>query len=112
MNDLLAKALSDALSLATEQDSSYGYSDEPGSPYVLLLADALRDHPDRLRIAASLLTAEDVARALVLCEEGHRPMVPTIEWAADFLAAEHMHREAHTFAAAILAALSGEHSDA
>jgi len=38
---MLLGALPDALSLATEQDSTYAYSDEPNSPYVRFLAAAL-----------------------------------------------------------------------
>jgi hypothetical protein len=97
MSDLLAKALSDALSLATEQDSTYGYSDEPGSPYVLLLAAALRNHPDRLRIAVDLLTAEDVTDALTT--------LPQADWDPCMAAS------VDDVASRILAALSGEHSD-
>ena len=50
------------------------------------IAAALRNHPDRLRIAASLLTAEDVERIAAM-------------------------RVGLMSPAAILAALSGEHSD-
>ena len=39
--DALAEALPDVLSMATEADDSYEYSDEPGSRYVNLLADGL-----------------------------------------------------------------------
>ena len=37
----LETAVSDALSVATEQDSTYEYSCEPGSPYVRFLAAAI-----------------------------------------------------------------------
>jgi len=41
LEERLIEALPGALSLATEQDISYAYSDEPGSPYVMFLAAAL-----------------------------------------------------------------------
>jgi hypothetical protein len=59
MSDLLTKALHDLHGKEGGVPSTgwYGYDCET-------LAAALRNHPDRLRIAASLLTVEDVARAL------------------------------------------------
>jgi hypothetical protein len=41
LREALREALPNALSLATEQDETYEFSDEPGSRYVLFLADAL-----------------------------------------------------------------------
>ena len=82
----LEEAVSDALSVATEQDSTYEYSCEPGSPYVRFLTDDLMARGVRLtptvatadwtgstRPADAVPDAERLAVALhyAMCDVSH-----------------------------------------
>jgi hypothetical protein len=100
MSDLLAKVLGEELDRMKAR--FYGLPPEVGSD-VDALAAALRNHPDHARIAASLLTVEDVARALGLCGiaiENVASIGNADQWLPDY-----------ELARGFLAALSGEHSD-
>jgi hypothetical protein len=90
MSDLLAKALHGVM----PPESDKHFADDPLGSYCERFAARLRNHPNRLRIAASLLTAEDVRVAVDR----------SLGWHDSFGLSD---REA----ALVLAALSGEHSD-
>jgi hypothetical protein len=97
--DPLAKALAEALPTYGELMGMSSIVPELRDH----LAAALRNHPDRLRIAASLLTVEDVAEALGLCGiaiENVASIGNADQWLPDY-----------ELARGFLAALSGEHSD-